>query len=345
MTRRMRATWLIAGLSVAVSVAAPTFAQEGSAQPDAASAQPGSAGAGAGTVTVEMPTEPVALGEPVSVEARFELPAGSEVIGFGVAGNAFVEVLEQTPHTDAGLATQHWTVRLAVFRPGLYAADALVVRLLDSAGAAVELRSGPFRIETLATVDPLNPGDPAPSAFPEPVVTRDDRPIWVGATLLVFLIGWLSRTLFARRPAATEVSAPPPPRPAWEVALERLERLETSDHYGRGSAMEYHAELSEILREFVGRHFDFPAVESTTPEIRHALAVHAHGQQVRQTREILRILEDTDMVKFARQALPEDDAAAMLMRARAVVLDLSSRETAASTNEPAAGSSTSAREG
>lgn len=324
MRRRVWTSLAVSALlgASAANAQQPTDASGGT---DGAATEPG---VGA-PVQIEMASTPVQIGEPVRVDVRFELPAGSEVIGFGVAGNPYLEVLQQAAQSDAGLASQHWTLSLAVFRPGVYLADALVVRLLDSTGAAAELRSGPLQVEALQTVDPLNPGDPAPSAFPEPVVTRDDRPLWVGAALLVFLIGWLSRTWFVRRPQLVELPPPPPPRPAWEVALERLDRLESSDHYGRGSAMEYHAELSEILREFVGRHFDFPAVESTTPEIRRALSLAAYSHHQRQTREIVRILEDTDMVKFARQALPEDDAAAMLMRARAVVLDLSARETAA----------------
>lgn len=276
------------------------------------------------SVSLEMPSDPVDIGEPVSIDVRFELPAGSSVVNISVAGNAFIELVTRENLSTPDVAQQHWTLDAAVYRPGRFEAEGLVVRLIDAAGESQSLRSGPFVITTLATIDVTSPPEREATAEPLPVITQDNRPLWALAALALVALGWFFRRTFSDKQSEQSLEPPPPPRPAWEVALERLEALENSEFFERGEAIEFHMELSEILREFIGRHYGFPAVESTTREIAAVLDRDRLG--TRQARELLRILEDTDMVKFARQSLPEDESMSMLIRGRAVVLDLSARE-------------------
>ncbi len=275
-------------------------------------------------VTLELPSEPVDIGEPVSIDVHFGLSPGSSVLNISVAGNAFIELVGRGNLSTPGVAEQHWRVEAVVFRAGRFDADGLVVRLIDANGESQSLRSGPFSITTLATIDSASPPEREPTAEPLAVITKDNRPLWALAALALVALGWLVRRTFTERPSELISEPPPPPRPAWEVALERLQALEGSEYFKRGEAIEFHMELSEILREFIGRHYGFPAVESTTREIAAVLDRDRVGS--RQARELLRILADTDMVKFARQSLPEDESMSMLIRGRAVVLDLTARE-------------------
>jgi hypothetical protein len=285
---------------------------------------------------VDFDATAVEIGEPVTLDVRFELPPGSDVVGISVSGNPFIEILGRENQSTAGVAAQHWTVQATVYRAGRYDADALVVRLIDAEGNPTTIRSNPFSITTQATFDPTAPPERTATAEPLPVITRDNRPIWVLAALILVGLGWLIERAFRTRTAEDAIAAiVAPPRPAWEVALERLQALEESDFFERGVAIDFHMELSEVLREFIGRHYRFPAVESTTREIAAVLDRDRLG--TRQGRELLRILEDTDMVKFARQSLPEDESMSMLIRGRAVVLDLSAKERLAAQSSASGG--------
>lgn len=85
-------------------------------------------------------------------------------------------------------------------------------------------------------------------------------------------------------------------RPAWMIALEKLHTLQEQKLLLKGAFLEYHFQLSHILRFFLGRNYRFNAVEMTTSEIKDVLPV----TDVQQRREIIEKLRWFDMVKFAK---------------------------------------------
>jgi hypothetical protein len=119
---------------------------------------------------------------------------------------------------------------------------------------------------------------------------------------------------------------PPPPRkrPAWEVALEALQALQDADLLAAGERLQFHMRLSEILRAFVGDVLEIPAVESTTSEIETFLRRHQQDVGI-QGAEIVRILEETDLVKFARFSPPDELSLTLYSRTGAVVRELAER--------------------
>jgi hypothetical protein len=105
----------------------------------------------------------------------------------------------------------------------------------------------------------------------------------------------------ARRPA-------PPPRPAHEIALEKLDRLAKSS-LGQGQdadLRQFYFELSEILREYLGNRFGFLALEMTTEELVGELQRRAPRGLV--PGEIAGWLSACDLVKFAKLAPPPSEA-------------------------------------
>jgi hypothetical protein len=85
-------------------------------------------------------------------------------------------------------------------------------------------------------------------------------------------------------------------RPAWVIALEQLHALQEQKLLLNGAFLEYHFQLSHILRFFLGRNYRFNAVEMTTSEIKDVLPI----TDVQQRREIIEKLRWFDMVKFAK---------------------------------------------
>jgi len=89
-----------------------------------------------------------------------------------------------------------------------------------------------------------------------------------------------------------------PLRPAHELALEALARVEASTLLERGQVKEYHIEVSEILRTYVERRFSVPALEMTTREVADGL--QRVGVETDIQVGFRRFLERCDLVKFAK---------------------------------------------
>ena len=162
----------------------------------------------------------------------------------------------------------------------------------------------------------------APNPTPRTILVEDHRPLWAAATLLGALFAALlilyvvRRVRRAARPLVG-AEAPPPPRPAHEVALERLEALRTQDLLAKRDFKGFYIELSEILRWYVGAQYDFESVELTVAELSAELAKRrTPGLDLAHLR---RVLDEADLVKFAKYAPDEVHAHAALNAAFEVV--------------------------
>ncbi|MBU6161158.1 MAG: hypothetical protein KGO50_08550 [Myxococcales bacterium] len=316
-------------LVVLLGIAPATDAQEGSSEPIEGSVALAAAGSGATdtplVMTLTVPADDLAVGQPVEVVASVPIEPGENVSSFVVQANRFIEVLDVTRQTEPdGQLSNRWLVRLAVFRPGRYDSDGLSARVLRLDGSLTTAASEPFALNVVPGI--VNESDPqlTPSAVPAPVVTLDWRVVYALGGLAMALIGAII-ALVVNRVRKPRVEPPPPPkRPAWEVALEALQALQDADLLSVGERLQFHMRLSEILRSFVGDLLNIPAVESTTSEIETFLQRHQH-EVGHQGAEIVRILEDTDLVKFARFTPPDEMSLALYSRTRAVVHDLAER--------------------
>jgi len=90
-----------------------------------------------------------------------------------------------------------------------------------------------------------------------------------------------------------------PLRPAHELALEELDRLQREGLIVRGIYKEHYFKLSEIFRRYLERRFHFQAVEKTTeeilPEIKNLKGFDEHVKS-----DAEKFLYNTDLVKFAK---------------------------------------------
>lgn len=87
--------------------------------------------------------------------------------------------------------------------------------------------------------------------------------------------------------------------PPFELALQRLEKLNEGKWWQQGDIKYYHSEISEILREYLEHEFDFPALEQTTREVMRSIRLTSIGQA--QQKHLNRILALSDLVKYAKE--------------------------------------------
>jgi hypothetical protein len=172
----------------------------------------------------------------------------------------------------------------------------------DSAGVAAEPSLAPFK--------------PALDA------KRNWIPVVVAVvvTALAAVLGfWLLRKL-RRRPAPVEAVAPTPKRPlrpAWELALERLDRIAAADYVSRGELLRQYVEVTEALRQYLEDRYGVPALESTTEELNERLRGTPLPPEL--AARSLSLLREADLVKFAKGRPAPGDASSSQTRVRAIV--------------------------
>lgn len=156
-----------------------------------------------------------------------------------------------------------------------------------------------------------NETDPALGAAPPPVdvVATDWALIWalsvLGALVFAGLVGWV--IIAAMRQRFEALRPKPPPRPANEVALERLARIEATpaDELDGGRRV---AETIDTLRDYLGRRYRFDALEMTTHELGATLRSGDLDLRGVTPLEVVSLCEHADLVKFARLEPPDEEA-------------------------------------
>jgi len=138
---------------------------------------------------------------------------------------------------------------------------------------------------------------------------------WIaaGAVLAAVFAGALIWLLRRRRQRSQT-----PPRPAHEVALERIAELEGWDRTDAAVVHRLFFELSEAVRVYVEDRYGLNATDLTTEEIVVALP-GVTGLETEPALELRRFLVATDWVKFADHQPPADEVAATLAQARGFV--------------------------
>lgn len=119
---------------------------------------------------------------------------------------------------------------------------------------------------------------------------------WLLALSLIFAICFL---LWRKRERARLGPPPPPPVPADEEALTKLRDLQASSLLAAGKIKEFYSAISETLRGYLERGFQVPALERTTSELMRDLRKKQPVASERQI-DLKQILEDCDLVKFAK---------------------------------------------
>ncbi len=96
-----------------------------------------------------------------------------------------------------------------------------------------------------------------------------------------------------------------PPIPPDEAAINRLKALKDKKLWQQEEVKQYHSELTDILREYLEKRFNIPAMEQTSEEIFSSIK----DQDITpQNKEILKeILLLSDLVKFAKQKPQAED--------------------------------------
>ena len=93
--------------------------------------------------------------------------------------------------------------------------------------------------------------------------------------------------------------------PIHEIALNELDALKLKDFLNYGDSRKHFFEISEIFRRYLGKRYKFPASDWTTEEITKYFQKENELELV-QRDEIIRILDKSDLIKFAKIQVEAD---------------------------------------
>ena len=143
----------------------------------------------------------------------------------------------------------------------------------------------------------------------------EKAPIWWWGIIRWILLGlliaglcvggyYLWRWLESKRKPAEEPVDPDLLRPADEVALEKLDEIKAQKIWKDGKVKEYQTELTDVVREYIGRRFEVHSTEKTSDEtLREMKPLIEKDLYTR----LSKMLQLADLVKFAKWHTTPDE--------------------------------------
>jgi hypothetical protein len=206
-----------------------------------------------------------------------------------------------------GRMSRTFTLFIAAYEPGALEVPAIDVTYLGSDGHVLSARTTPVAV----TIKSLLANEPEPAlkenAPPVTVLEEDLLLLYIAGGLLAAALGallslWVRRRLRAR----ASVRPAPPPRPAHELALERLDQLAAQGFTPDADYRPFYFAVSEIVREYLGARFGFESLELTTEELLFELRKRAARAVI--MGEVAGWLTACDLVKFAKISPSAEEA-------------------------------------
>jgi hypothetical protein len=230
-----------------------------------------------------------------------------------------------------GPVRREFALTVAAYEPGETQLPAVDVTYLGKGGDVRTVRTEPVAIKIASLL--ANEPEPAmkDNATPVTVWQQDLLLVYLAGGLLAAALGALLAWMILRRMRARASHRPgPPPRPAHEVALERLDRLGAYGFLENADNRPFYFAVSEVIRDYLGARFAFDSLEMTTDELVAHLRTRAPRELV--LGEIEGWLSAADLVKFAKISPSAAESRGTLETAIRIVTSTKPRPV-----EPAAG--------
>jgi len=275
------------------------------------------------TIALDAPPE-TTLGDPIDVIVTVTAAATDEVAvpeqpfePFEILGKK----LAVEPSPDGASKTFTFELQLLCFEVGVHELGPIRVRITSAAGELMEIESNNTSIEVRSLL--ANEPDPQLKPPTDPVVVEQDdyRLLIALGALLAIALGALLAWLFMRwwQKRDRPEPAPPPPPPPWETALAELHELGRGRPaaISEGRTEEWVDAVSDSIRAYLGRRFDFHGLESTTDEIAEELS-RAKSLTI-EPQDAVGFLGQCDLVKFAKASLADEASRTLIEDALALV--------------------------
>ncbi len=130
---------------------------------------------------------------------------------------------------------------------------------------------------------------------------------WILLAIGIFGLIYLAFWLWNKYHKAYEAEEPVDPellRPADEVALEKLDEIKAAKIWKDGKVKEYQTELTDVVREYIGRRFEVHSTEKTSDETLREMKPLIDKDLYARLKSMLQL---ADLVKFAKWHTTPDE--------------------------------------
>lgn len=272
-------------------------------------------------VAVQMTAvQPVAqIGEAVELVLLVEHPAGWRVIAPQLEQEwGDFEVREQSPVTvvassDNGESSQ-LIVTVMVWALGEFSTPELPLTVSNPQGELMEVTAVPvtIRVESVLTEADLELRDIKPQATLAAAAWWPWLAGALGLVAVVAVVWWRGR-------GKGETAVPfMDNRLPHQIALDELDSIAASGLAERGDFKHYYAQTTDVLRGYLDGALGLMTLEQTTGEIRQAIRPLAWENEGKKL--LLNILNEADLVKFAKVKPTVEDAQRATDEAKQVVV-------------------------
>ena len=229
--------------------------------------------------------------------------------------------VENVANPDGTRATRQ-SVEAVLFETGEFTFPDVSLTVRDTAGKVHDV-TVPGTSVTVVSV--RTPGDEDPRDIKPPAEV--DQPPFAEFTRTVYQRGWIiagavlalllvvAVFLLMRRGGA---AAPVDTRSPHQIALEDLHRIEALDLPSQSRFKEHYTLVTDCIRRYLEGAFNTRALDRTTDELRASLDSSAMAPD--HADMTMRLLEESDLVKFTGLPPGVDDAKASTVRALSLVV-------------------------
>ncbi len=232
------------------------------------------------------------------------------------------EIKDYTPRESQivdGLHVYKESYDITTFTTGDYEIPSLTITYRNAAGEEKSIKTDPLQL----TVKSLLTGEEGEDIRPlrGPVEIESPFPIWLvlgGVALLAAAVVFF--ILYRRAKAPIDLGREPvDTRLPWEVALAELEGLKRSELLEHGKFREFYFRVSEIFRGYLERRYGIAALERTSFEIINEF--RALSLESQEEKYIQKLLDESDLVKFAKFPPTTDGALAHFEETKQFVMN------------------------
>ncbi len=135
----------------------------------------------------------------------------------------------------------------------------------------------------------------------EPYTFADYKNYIWGLLALLLLIAVILYFVLRKKPSEEEIIAKIPP---FDLAKQRLKDLDDKKLIKHNRIKPYYVELTDIVRTFIEREMNIPALESTTDELMEIITDFNESSKLNIPKETIiklkHLLKEADLVKFAK---------------------------------------------
>jgi len=242
----------------------------------------------------------LSVGEPFQIILTLKYPHDLDVSTFFVDSLEPFVIIDQKNKTvrEKGYVSNVYTIKAAAFKTGeLEIPPFKFLYRHDDGIDTLKSNTIPIRIESVMPADMKDINDIKKAIeFPNYLPLIIAAVVIIGALLAYFAYKFLKRLKKERI-----MSRPLPP--PWVEALAAIENIPVVEWLEKGLIKKYYYTLSEILKRYLERRFEFNAAEQTTTEIINNLKL----QKVPSYDGFRNFFTQADLVKYAKFTPSSDE--------------------------------------